>query len=246
MHLDRENGNTLWYDAIKAKLKQVRDYNTFHDMGVGAPMDADHHKINVRLMFDVKPSGKQKGRLVARGDLTPEPDEAVYSLVASIHSLCTIILLSELNKLHLWQGNVGNAYLESYTQEKVYFIVGPEFVPIHGHTMKIIKALYGLHSSGLHFHEHLSTVLQDFGFTHLYADPDVWMHEGKHPYEYIFIYVDDLIVAMMDPKIFFDQLQAPPVNFNLKGVGPANYHIGGDRFCDDDRTLCFGSQTYSK
>ena len=78
--------------------------------------------------------------------------------------------------------------------------------------MKIIKALYGLHSSGLHFHECLSTVLQDFGFTCLYADPDVWMHKGQHSYEYIIIYVDDLIVAMMDPKIFFNQLQAMLVN----------------------------------
>ena len=147
--------------------------------------------------------------------MTPEPDEAVYSSVAFLRSLHTIIFLSELNKLHLWQGNVGNAYLESYTQEKVYFIAGPEFGPLQGHTMKIIKALYGLHSSGLHFHERLSMVLQDFGFTHLYADPDVWICEGKHSYEYIIIYVDDLIVAMMDPKLSFNQLHAPPVNFKL-------------------------------
>ena len=110
--------------------------------------------------------------------MTPEPDEAVYPSVASLHSLRTIIFLSELNKLHLWQGDVGNAYLESYTQEKVYFIAGPEFGPSQGHTMKIIKAHYGLHLSGLRFHECLSTVLQDFGFTRLYADPDVWMYEG--------------------------------------------------------------------
>ena len=178
--------------------------------------------------------------------MTPEPDETVYSLAASVRSLRTIIFLSELNKLHLWQGDIGNAYLESYTQEKVYFIAGPEFGPLQGHTMKIIKALYGLCSSGLHFHECLSIVLQDFGFTCSYADPDVWMREGKHSYEYIVVYVDDLIVAMMDPELFFDQLQAPLVNFKLKGVAPANYHLGGDLFHDDDRTLCFGSQTYSK
>ena len=39
-------------------------------MGIGVPIDADHHKINVRLVFDVKASGKRKGRLVAQGDLT--------------------------------------------------------------------------------------------------------------------------------------------------------------------------------
>ena len=97
-------------------------------MGIGVIMDCDHHKINVQLVFDVKASGKRKGRLVARGDLTPEPDEAVYSSVASLCSLRAIIFISELNQLKLWQGDVGNAYLESYTQENVYFIAALNLV----------------------------------------------------------------------------------------------------------------------
>ena len=176
---------------------------------------------------------KRKGRLVVCRDLTPEPDEAVYSSVASLRSLHAILFISELNQLKLWQGDVGNAYLESYTQEN--FIAGPEFGPLQGHTMKIIKALYGLCSSGL-----------SFGFIHSFADPDVWMCDAGDCYEYIVVYVDDLIVAMKDPKEFFDQLQSPPVNFKLKGVRPASYHLGSDLFHDDDGTLCFGSQTYSK
>ena len=32
----------------------------------------------------------------------------------------------------------------------------------------------------------------------------------------------------------------------MKGVGHLTYHLGTDFFCDDDRTLCLGSQTYSK
>ena len=51
---------------------------------------------------------------------------------------------------------------------------------------------------------------------------------------------------MKNPKEFFDQLQGPPVNFKLKGVSTANYHLDSDLFRDDDGTLCFGSQTYSK
>ena len=214
-------------------------------MGIGVTMDSDHHKINVRLVFDVKASGKCKGRLVAHGDLTPEPDEAVYSSVASLRSLHAIISISELNQLQLWQGDVGNAYLESYTQENVYFIASHEFGSFQGHTMKIIKALYGLCSSGLRFYQRLSLVLQNFGFIHSFAGPDVWMHDAGDCYNHIVVYMDNLIVAMKDPKEFFDQLQSPP-NFKLKGVRPASYHLGGDLFHDDDGTLCFGSQTYSK
>ena len=42
------------------------------------------------------------------------------------------------------QGDIGNAYLESFTQEKVCFIAGPEFGALSGYTMIIVKALYGL------------------------------------------------------------------------------------------------------
>ena len=89
-------------------------------------------------------------------------------------------------------------------------------------------------------------ILQSFGFVHSFADPDVWMHDADDCYKYIVVYVDDLIVAVKNPKELFDQLQAPPVNCKLKGVSPANYHLGGDLFRDNDGTLCFGSQTYSK
>ena len=56
------------------------------------------------------------------------------------------------------------------------------------------------------------------------------MHDADNCYEYVVIYVDDWIVAMKNPKEFFDQLQAPPVNFKLKGVSTANYHLGSDLF----------------
>ena len=85
--------------------------------------------------------------------MTPEPEESVYSSVASLHNLCILIFLAKLNALELMQGDIGNAFLELYTQEKVHFIAGPEFGPLAGHTMIIEKALYGLRSSGLRFHE---------------------------------------------------------------------------------------------
>ena len=68
---------------------------------------------------------------------------------------------------------------------------------------------------------------------------DVW--------EYIVVYVDDIIVAMKDPKSFFEELQDPEkVRFKMKGVGSPTYHLRADFFRDDDGTLCLGSQTYGK
>ena len=63
----------------------------------------------------------------------------------------------------------------------------------------------------------------------------------------IVVYVDNIIVAMKDPKSFFDELQDPDkVGFKMKGVGLPTYHLGADFFLDDDGMLCLGSQTYAK
>ena len=89
-------------------------------------------------------------------------------------------------------------------------------------------------------------MLRKYGFQRSRVDPDLWMRGAGDVWEYIVVYVDDIIVAMRDAKHFFDELQGPNVGFTMKGVGKPNYHLGADFFYDDDGTLCFCSQTYAK
>ena len=149
VQLDNENGNSFWQDGVRRELDQIFSYHSFRDLGIGVFPGPEYKRIKVILVFDVKADGKRKGRLVARGDMTPTPEESVCSSVASLRSLRIVIFLAELNQLELMQGDIGNAYLESYTQEKVYFTTGPEFRHLAGHTFIIDKVLYGLRSSGL-------------------------------------------------------------------------------------------------
>ena len=72
------------------------------------------------------------------------------------------------------------------------------------------------------------------------------MCDGGDVWEYIVVYVDDIIVAMKDAKSFFDELQGPNVGFIMKGVGTPNYHLGADFYHDNDGTLCLGAQTCAK
>ena len=89
-----------------------------------------------------------------------------------------LLFLADLNGLELMQGDIGNAYLESYTKEKVYFIAGLEFGQNAGHTFTIKKALYGLRSTGLRLYEKLSSILKEFDFFQSKVDPDLWMRDG--------------------------------------------------------------------
>ena len=198
------------------------------------------------MVFDVKQSLKRKARLVARGDKTDPPKDSVYSGVASLRSLRIICFLAELNGLKVTGGDVGNAYLEAYTKEKVCFRAGPEFGELEGHLLIIDKALYGLRTSGARFHAKFADTLRSLGFTPTYADPDVWYRDAGHCYEYIVVYVDDILTALLDPDTFYKQLQSDPWNYNLKNVEEPRYHLGGDFFRDKDGTFCYGAQTYVK
>ena len=56
--------------------------------------------------------------------------ETVYSGVVSIRNLRLAMFLAELNNLELWGADVGNAYLQALTREKLYIVGGPEFLRI--------------------------------------------------------------------------------------------------------------------
>ena len=179
MELDRANGNDHWAVAEDKELKQLMEYETFIDKGKNPNRQdlAGYKKINLHLVYAVKHDGRYKARIVAGGHLTDAPLESVYSGVVSFRGVRTCIFLAELNDLQVWQTDIGNAYLEAYTKEKVYVVAGPEFgaVNLAGHILIISKALYGLKSSGLRWYERFADVLRKMEFSPCPVEPEVWM-----------------------------------------------------------------------
>ena len=148
MDLDDENKNGLWQEAVDKELGQIDDYDTFLDKGKNFAIGKDYKKITVHLVFACKHDGRRKARLVAGGHLTDTPIDSVYSSVVSLRAIRLLTFVAELNNVEVWCTDVGNACLESYTQEKVYIVAGPEFGKREGHILIVQKALCGLKSSG--------------------------------------------------------------------------------------------------
>jgi hypothetical protein len=117
--------------------------------------------------------------------MTDVPLESVYSGVVTLKGLRIIMFLAKLNGLDMWATDGGNAYLEAKTQEKVYIIAGPEFGELEGHLLVVFKALYGLWTSGLRWHEKFADTLRDMGFRTSKADSDIWMRKNGKVYEYV-------------------------------------------------------------
>ena len=65
------------------------------------------------------------------------------------------------------------------------------------------------------------------GFEPSKADPDIWVRLSKDEsvYEYIAVYVDDLVITMKYPAELCKTLKEK-VKFKLKGDGPMEFHLG--------------------
>ena len=68
------------------------------------------------------------------------------------------------------------------------------------------------------------------------AAPCVWLREMKDKYEYIAIYVDDLLIASEEPQKIIQDLKEK-FKLKIKGEGPLEYHLGCDYKLDKDGTL---------
>ena len=213
------------------------------DIGTDKRPPDDFKKINVHIVYACKHDGRHKSRLVAGGHLTETPIDSVYSSVVSLRGIRLLTFIAELNEAEVWCTDIGNAYLESFTREKVYIRAGPEFGDREGHILIIVKAIYGLKSSGLRWHERFADVLRSMGFFPSFAKPDIWMRNKGDHYEYIAVYVDDLLIVSKDPKIIIDNLTIEH-KFKLKGTGPISFHLGCDFFRDADGVLCYAPRKY--
>jgi hypothetical protein len=243
MEYDRENGNTRWRDSEVMEVEQLHEYSVFGDKGFGGSKPTGYKMIRCHLVYDVKHDARHKSRLVAGGHLTDTPLDSVYSGVVSLRSVRMIAFLAEHNEMELWATDIGNAYLEAYTSEKVCIIAGGEFGELAGHLLVIIKALYGLKSSGLRWSERFSAVLRDMGFKASYCDPCVWMRDRGDHYEYLGVYVDDLEIASRSPNDIIQDLLTT-YKFKLKGTGPMTYHLGCDFTRDGDNVLVQSPKKY--
>ncbi len=110
-------------------------------------------------------------------------------------------LVAAINGLEILSADIGNAYLQAPAREKVHTTAGPEFGPTReGQTVLIVRAMYGLKSSGAAWHAQLSSTLHSMDFKPTLADPDVWIRPASRPdgyeyYEYVLVYVDDLSIS---------------------------------------------------
>ena len=205
--LDEENKNTYWRSVIEQEMKKIRE--AFRRFDGDTSELIGYQEITTHFIFDVKLGDgfRRKARLVADGHKTKPPTSVTYSSVVARDSVRICLLIAALNDLDLQSADIEHAYLTAPCSEKVWTRGGREFGSDMGKAFIIAKALYGLKSSGAAFRSFLAETLDvELGFKSTLADPDVWIRaaikpDGEKYYEYILVYVDDLLCIRYDAKI---------------------------------------------
>ena len=245
MEIDEEMGNTLWFDAIQKEMHNVYIAFDLQESGTEAP--PGYKWIPHDMVFDLKMDFTHKARLVAGGHKTDPPMQLTYSSVVSRESVWIALLMAALHDVDLLAADIGNAYLNMKTQEKVYIITGPKFVPLnHNRVAIIVWVLYGLKSSGTMRSPHFANMLRDLGFTSSLGDQDVWIwaatkENSFNYYKYILVYIDDLLVISHQAKRILESLETD-YDYHLKDVGPPKWYLGAtigkyDGLCQQNNIL---------
>ena len=253
IEIDRENGNTLWMDAVRQEMKNVRVAFEEHE---GDPNQlVGYTQITGHIVFDVKlgENFRRKARYCADGHKTRAPASVTCSTVVSRDSVRILLTIAALNDLEVLGADVQNAFLTAPNREKVWMIAGPEFGADEGKTYLIVRALYGLKSASFSFRSFMAEKLADFGFQSSFADPDVWLRasskpDGEQYYEYVLMYVDDILAISCNPRAILEDVQK---TFKLKNdkIEPPEFYLGAklqEKTLNNVRCWTITSQDYVK
>jgi len=199
LQLDAQNGNIFWRTAIDNEMGAVDP--AFKDLENDEKLPHNYKYVHCHTVFDIKFDLTRKARFVANGKSTNPPVSSTYASVVARDTIRILFTIAALNDFDIMSADIKNAFVQAPVAEKVYTILGPEFGKERkGKVSIIIRALYGLKSAGASFQKHLADCMRKLHYFPCLADPNTWMKRvGDSHYEYVMIYVDDIISIACRP-----------------------------------------------
>ena len=118
--LDAANGDTLWDSSMNLEIRQLmEDFKAFTILDDDQPIPPGYKKVPYHFTYAVKVDLRQKSRLVIDGNRSPkQPKEDCFASVVSAEAVRLGFILAQINKLQCVAGDIGNAYLRAFTDEK--------------------------------------------------------------------------------------------------------------------------------
>ena len=155
--LDKKNGNDLWWKAIQKGMSAVKVAFKILDKDDKPPVGSQYMKCH--MVFSIKMEDFSRERMPGGR----WPYSLTFASVVSRESVMIGLTLGAQNALEVKTSDIQNAYLTAQCSEKVHTTLGTEFGENKGKTAVIVRALYGLGSSGASFRNHLAYCMCHLG-----------------------------------------------------------------------------------
>ena len=140
-------------------MKNVEVAFKFLDVGTKLPFG--FKKITCHLIFDVKFDLTRKDIYVGGGHQTQVSPSLSYSSVVLQDSVRIMFLVAALNNIEVKMCDIGNVYLNVETRERLWFTAGQEWGSRAGYEVIIVRALYGLKTSGAKWKKTFSSYIKN-------------------------------------------------------------------------------------
>lgn len=260
LRIDKETGTDYWEKSLNKEMAKAKvsytevDGCTPEEVRLGkVPELTGFQEIKCHIIFDVKMNFDRKARFVAGGHMTETPAGICYSSVVSRDSVRLAFLVAAVNDLDILACDIGNAYLNAPCREKIWFEAGPECGrSMQGKVMKLVRALYGLKSSGASWRQMFKAFIEkELGFQPSTSDPDMYYRRnvrgqevagqksgesrgkdttsggGEPYYELLLVYVDDVLCISGNPQAVMDMIGK---KFEIKNgdVSEPKIYLGAD------------------
>ncbi|KAL7537428.1 hypothetical protein ACHAWF_005758, partial [Thalassiosira exigua] len=214
LRIDKDTRTEFWE---KTMIKEMTKAKVSYELVDGCtpeevrsdkvPALRGHQEISCHIIFDVKIDFTRKARFVANCSTTNTPSALTYLSVMSRDSVRIALLVAALNDLDIFAYDIGNAYLNASCKERIWFVAGHECGhEMKGRVMKLVRALYGLKSSGASwrkmFNDFIVTYLE---FTPPRVDGDMYYRKSLKPdgtlyYELLLVYVNNVLAISHDSE----------------------------------------------
>ena len=117
--IDRENGDTLWCDAICKEIKNVCiDFEEFEGDKEDIPPEYQLVKCHTIFEINIGEGIRRKACIVAEGHMTEDPASLTYSSVVSRDSVRIALKIADLNGLKVLACDIQNAFLTTKCIDK--------------------------------------------------------------------------------------------------------------------------------
>ncbi|KAD3642035.1 hypothetical protein E3N88_31259 [Mikania micrantha] len=223
--------NPKWMDAMHKEMDALTLNNTW----TLVPRPTCHNIVGCKWIFRTKFRAdgtveRYKARLVAQGfTQIPGIDYSyTFSPVVKATTVRIVLSLAIINKWHLHQLDVNNAFLHGNLDELVYMEQPPGFIDprFPNHVCRLNKALYGLKQAPRAWFHRLSTFLVTNGFVCSRADPSLFVFKQGSCVMYLLAYVDDLILTGNEEHVLKSFTSRLHKEFAIKDLGRLNYFLG--------------------